>query len=144
LAERSLTPSEANSEGIRVNEDGRRRTGLDLLSLTDVKFEQMVDVWPEVATTPLIEGQVKIEATYAEYIKRQQREVEMLRKDEALSIPPSFDFSKLPGLSAELTSKLQRVQPQSIGQAGRIEGMTPAALTLILSALRKTERRKTA
>jgi tRNA uridine 5-carboxymethylaminomethyl modification enzyme len=144
LSERSLTPNEANSQGIHVNEDGRRRSGMDLLSLSAVEFEQLVSVWPDLDFELSIQQQVKIEATYAEYIKRQEREVELLRKDEHVVIPNNFNFSELSGLSSELKLKLNRVQPGSIAQASRLEGMTPAALTLILSALRKAQRRKSA
>jgi tRNA uridine 5-carboxymethylaminomethyl modification enzyme len=144
LSALSVTPSQANAAGIRVNEDGRSRSAMDLLSLSNVAFDTLKSVWPSLSFGQDIEAQVKIEATYTEYIKRQNRDVELLRKDEKTAIPADFDFSVLSGLSGELKSKLQLVQPETISQAGRIEGMTPAALTLILSSLRKSVRRKSA
>lgn len=140
----SLTPTEANNRGIRVNTDGRRRTALDLLSLTDVSYSDIAAIWPELAATPEIAAQAKIEATYSKYVSRQSKEVDALRRDELLIIPTGFDYGRLSGLSGELKAKLEVVQPGSIAQASRIEGMTPAALTLILSGVRRDDRRKSA
>ncbi|WP_424972159.1 tRNA uridine-5-carboxymethylaminomethyl(34) synthesis enzyme MnmG [Dinoroseobacter sp. S76] len=141
LAAHSLTPKQANLAGIRVNEDGRRRSGLDLLALPEVSIDQLAAVWQEVTTDPSIADQVKIEATYAHYVARQKRDVEAMKKDEALGIPIDFDFSAIPGLSNEVREKLQRAKPENLGQASRIEGVTPAALTLVLSSIRKSQLR---
>jgi len=140
----SVTPREANEKGIKVNEDGRRRSGLDLLSLPDVSLQGLAEGWPQLKADKQIADQAKIEATYARYIERQQRDVEALKKDEAIIIPGDFDFSGLSGLSNEIMGKLMRVRPSTLGQASRIEGMTPAALTLLLASLRKAEKRRSA
>jgi tRNA uridine 5-carboxymethylaminomethyl modification enzyme len=140
----SVTPTEANARGIRVNEDGRSRSGLDLLSLNDITFEALSSRWPELSTEPDIAHQAKIEATYSNYIERQNRDVVAMKKDEQTAIPLDFDFSTLSGLSNELKSKLAQVQPATLAQAARIEGMTPAALTLLLATLRKRYLRRTA
>lgn len=144
LNAKSVTPSEANNHGIRVNPDGRRRTAMDLLSLTEVSYAEMSAIWPDLVVAPDIAVQAKIEATYSKYIARQSKEVEALRRDELLTIPRGFDFKGLSGLSGELRSKLEAVQPDTIAQAARIEGMTPAALTLILSGIRRLSRKKSA
>lgn len=139
-----VTPKQANEAGIRVNEDGRRRSGLDLLSLSNVSYESLAATWPELKASTEIAKQAKIEATYANYIERQQRDVMALKKDEEIEFPPRFDFSGLSGLSNELKSKLISVRPSTLGQAARIEGMTPAALALLLASLRKAEKRRSA
>ena len=88
--------------------------------------------------------QIEKDALYANYIERQNRDVEMIKRDEAQTIPDEFDFNAIEGLSCELRSKLSQVRPDNLAQAGRIDGMTPAALTLILARLRRTKREKTA
>lgn len=136
LSETRVSPQQAARAGITLNHDGRMRDGMDLLSLEGVTLPDLADVFPGVANTPEeIADQVKIDAMYKTYLDRQKRSVETLHRDEARPIPDGFDFDRLPGLSNELRAKLNFVRPQSIGQAGRIEGMTPAALTLILSHL---------
>ena len=137
----SVSASEAADAGVRISKDGAKRTGLDLLAFADVEFETVVSLRPELSDiSPEIQAQLKRDALYEQYVKRQARDVENLRKDEAHLIPASFDYSALTGLSHELRQKLQSVRPETLGQAGRVEGMTPAALTLILAKLRKTVR----
>ncbi|WP_424966138.1 tRNA uridine-5-carboxymethylaminomethyl(34) synthesis enzyme MnmG [Dinoroseobacter sp. S375] len=142
LNERSLTPKQANLAGLHVNEDGRRRSGLDLLALPSVGFDQLSGIWPELEVETLVAAQVKIEATYAHYVARQQRDVEAMKKDEALELPIDLDYSTIAGLSNEVRQKLEAARPDNLGQAARIEGVTPAALTLILSSVRKRPLRK--
>jgi tRNA uridine 5-carboxymethylaminomethyl modification enzyme len=137
----SFTPREARACGIEVSEDGTRRSGYELLSIPGVTFEQVAQVSEELgATSPEIRTQVSRDALYEKYIERQRREVAALKRDEAERIPPDFDYERLDGLTGELTGKLVRIRPENLAQAGRIEGMTPAALTLILAKLRQRSR----
>ena len=138
----SITASEAAKSGIRIAEDGARRSGLDLLSFADVTFDDLARLRPEISgIDPEIQLQIKRDALYANYIERQKRDVEALKKDEAQAIPADFDYRALSGLSNELRQKLIAVRPATLGQAGRVEGVTPAALTLILAKLRQNQRR---
>lgn len=133
---------EAASHGIRISSEGRARSAYDLLSLPDVTFEKLRALRSELSgISPEIGRQLKCDAMYRHYIERQQRDVELMRKDESRSIPEDFNYDEIEGLSTELRQKLTAARPESLGRAGRIEGMTPAALTLILANLRKRERR---
>jgi tRNA uridine 5-carboxymethylaminomethyl modification enzyme len=141
----SLTPTEAGRHGLEVNRDGRRRSALDLLTLPGVDMARLAGIWPQIgAIAPAIAHQVAVDARYASYVARQDLDVAALRKDEALAIPPGFDFSGLPGLSTEVRQKLLRHRPASLAQAARIDGMTPAALLLLLAHLKSAPARKSA
>jgi tRNA uridine 5-carboxymethylaminomethyl modification enzyme len=143
LAALSLTPAEAARRGLVVNQDGQRRCGLDLLGASGTGFAQLAAIWPELeAIPPAIRNQIAREQLYARYLDRQSADVAALQRDEAVRFPESFDFD-LPGLSTELRTKLARQRPETLGQAGRIEGMTPAALTLLLARLRRRDRART-
>ncbi len=137
----SITPNEAAAQGIRLNQDGIRRSGWDLLSYPEFEFETLAGLWPELkAFQPAIGAQVKIEAAYSVYLGRQSTDIAAVEREEALAIPDEFDYRALSGLSHELVQRLERVRPASLGQAGRLEGMTPAAITLILTHLKRTRR----
>ncbi len=137
----SLTPQEAARHGLTLNRDGSRRTALDLLSYPDIDLDRLRPIWPELdGLSKRIGDQLEIEARYAVYLERQQSDIETFRRDEALEIQDSLDFSELPGLANELREKLIAVRPRSIGQAGRIEGMTPAALLLLAAHVRRYDR----
>ena len=137
-----ISASAASEAGIRVSKDGGKRTALDLLSFADVSFADVSSLAPSISDVdPDIQEQLKRDALYSEYVKRQARDVESLRRDEAVRIPEGFDYIALTGLSNELSQKLTAAQPETLGQAGRVEGMTPAALTLILARIRKDARR---
>ncbi|MCV6594394.1 MAG: tRNA uridine-5-carboxymethylaminomethyl(34) synthesis enzyme MnmG [Silicimonas sp.] len=141
LEDVKISASAAAGAGIRIAKDGAKRSALDLLSFSDVTFSVVEGLCPDLADIPPgIQEQLKCDALYAQYVKRQAQDVANLRKDEAQKIPADFDFGSLTGLSNELTQKLERVRPETLGQAGRIEGMTPAALTLLLARLRKNAR----
>ncbi len=141
LAGLSLTPRAVRACGIEVSDDGTRRNGLEVLAIPGVTFEQLVAGTPDLAdVSPAIRAQVSREAVYERYIERQRREVAALKRDEAEVIPPGFDFDALEGLTKELAGKLSRIRPGNLAQAGRIEGMTPAALVLILAKLRQQTR----
>ncbi|WP_293573619.1 tRNA uridine-5-carboxymethylaminomethyl(34) synthesis enzyme MnmG [Phaeobacter sp.] len=132
-----FTPKQINDAGITVNHDGNKRTLTDVLAFPDVCFEDIVALQPD------LEGydsdtrrQLERDALYANYIARQQREIAALKRDEGHRIPAGFSYS-FEGLSNELRGKLERARPETLAQAGRIDGMTPAALALILARLRK-------
>ncbi|MGL4308931.1 MAG: tRNA uridine-5-carboxymethylaminomethyl(34) synthesis enzyme MnmG [Paracoccaceae bacterium] len=141
LKEISLTPKEARASGIAVNQDGVRRSGYDLLAYPDVSFDDLLRVDPGLTSiSGEIREQLSKDALYATYIERQDRDIAAMERDENHAIPDDFDFSALSGLSNELKAKLLRVRPATLAQAGRVEGMTPAALTLILARLRQSAR----
>ncbi len=127
--------------GVQVSQDGAKRTALAVLAFPDVELSQIVQLVPEFEQFPAdIQRQVANDALYAQYLNRQNADAAALQKEEEAVIPDGFVFNGLPGLSTELTAKLNRVRPSSLAQAGRIEGMTPAALTLILAHIRKHRR----
>ncbi|GLQ35525.1 tRNA uridine 5-carboxymethylaminomethyl modification enzyme MnmG [Amylibacter marinus] len=138
LSELSLTPTEARKNGISINQDGVRRSGLEMLSYKDVDISTLTPIWPELSDiSPDIVDQLQKDAIYANYIDRQTASITAMRRDEALKIPDDFSYSGIPGLSNELQSKLTAARPATLGQAGRIDGMTPAALALILTRIRQ-------
>ncbi|WP_029006674.1 tRNA uridine-5-carboxymethylaminomethyl(34) synthesis enzyme MnmG [Azorhizobium doebereinerae] len=134
----SLTPNEAAKYGLALNRDGQRRTAFDLLAYPDITLEQLAGIWPEFgALAPSVAAQLEIDAKYAVYLDRQAADIATLRRDEDLVLPESLAYEGLPGLSNELKVKLARVRPRTIGQAGRMEGMTPAALALLVTYARR-------
>jgi tRNA uridine 5-carboxymethylaminomethyl modification enzyme len=139
----SYTPNQIGAAGIRVSQDGNRRSGQDVLAFPDVVFESLLPLIPELeAVTPVIRRQVERDALYANYIDRQNREISAMKRDEAFVIPPELDFSSISGLSNELQSKLKITMPHDLAQAARIDGMTPAALALLLARLRRDGKRQ--
>ncbi len=137
----SVTPRQLASQGVEVNPDGPRRDGLAALSIPDVSVETLERLEPALAAVePETRCQVEREALYANYIERQRRDVEAIRRDESLAIPDGFDYEGISGLSNELKAKLEAIRPANLAQASRVDGMTPAALTLLLVKLRKAER----
>ena len=145
LMSESLTPTEALKAGFKVNQDGQRRTAFALLSFPDVSFDQLAQAVPALTEIdPAIAVQLGRDALYANYVVRQEADAAAIKRDESWAIPEDFDFGALQGLSNELKGKLGRARPQTLGQAGRVDGVTPAALTLILAKLRQHSRAKTA
>ncbi len=145
LESREFTSQTLAAAGVKVREDGKRRNGFQLLSFPDITIDTLEKLDPTVGTIDAqTREQVARDALYANYIARQKRDVETLRKDENLTIPQDFGYHEISGLSNEITAKLQAVKPDSVGQAGRIEGMTPAALMLIVSRLRSDQRKRIA
>ncbi len=145
LNQLNVTPNEAARAGIEINRDGRRRTAFDLLAFPGVDIRRIAAIWPEVAALPpAIATQLETDARYRSYVDRQDEDVAVLRRDEAMAIPRDFDYSNISGLTAELRQKLERYRPSSVAQAGRIEGMTPAALLLVLAHLKAASRRRSA
>nr|WP_314122186.1 tRNA uridine-5-carboxymethylaminomethyl(34) synthesis enzyme MnmG [uncultured Brevundimonas sp.] len=136
-----FTPNEAGALGIAVNADGRRRSMRELLAFPGVTLDQFCDVVPAIQTwTEEVREQVAIDASYANYLDRQAVDAEALRSEEALLLPADLDFSAVGGLSNEVKEKLIRVRPRTLGQAGRIEGMTPGALTALLAHVKRAPR----
>ena len=145
LSNTEWSPKEIAEAGIKINQDGTKRTGFQLLAFPDVVFEDLIILNPALADVANdIRRQVERDALYANYIARQQRDIDLLQKDEAHVIPSNFDYGVIDGLSNELTSKLEKTAPTNLAQAARIDGMTPAALTLILSHLKRGSRKKSA
>lgn len=137
----SLTPKQALDKGLRVNQDGSRRSAFELLSFPDIDLDCLRGVFPEIDALPEDAAeQLAREALYASYIERQRRDVEAMRRDEGWEIPPGFDYAPLSGLSNELKLKLSRARPGSLSQAARVDGVTPAALALILARLKSAKR----
>ncbi len=134
----TLTPNEAAKAGLAINRDGRKRSAFDLLSYPEIDLARLTQIWPEIgALDSAIADQLAIDARYAVYIARQAMDVVAFRKDEAIAIPADFSYEALPGLSNELRQKLSRHRPASLGQAARLDGMTPAALMLLLAHVKK-------
>ena len=139
----SVTPNEARKSGIAVNADGQRRSAFDLLSYPDVEPTDLTKLWPEIGTigTPILE-QLSIDAQYAVYLDRQKADVAAMRRDEGISIPAWLEYNVIPGLSAERRQKLTAQKPATLAEAQAIEGMTPAAATLLLAIIRRGALRK--
>ncbi|PTX51406.1 tRNA uridine 5-carboxymethylaminomethyl modification enzyme [Allosediminivita pacifica] len=145
LRARSYTPKDLRSLGLNVNQDGQRRSGLEALALPEVTFAMLAGQDAELSVVDHDTArQIEREALYANYIARQERDVANLRREEDIRIPSDFDYRELGGLSNELRNKLDVARPENLAQAGRLDGMTPAALTLILARLRQQSRKATA
>ena len=141
----NMTPSEASHHGFKINNDGRRRSIMDLLAYPDINMADLEKVFPELLSfDTVIREQIAIEALYAGYLDRQDADIRQFKAQENLVFPTGFSFGGISGLSSELIQKLEESQPTSLGQASRIEGMTPAALTLLLVHIRKAEARQSA
>jgi tRNA uridine 5-carboxymethylaminomethyl modification enzyme len=135
-----LTPSEAGALGFRVNEDGKPRTLAQLLAYPEIGFDTLANVWPELSAWPNeVREQVEIDAAYAGYLDRQAADAEAFRRDENLRLPGDLDYGRIGGLSAECREKLTAVRPLTLGQAGRIEGVTAGALTALLAHVRRAD-----
>ena len=141
LTARRFTPQEVEKTGMQVRKDGTKRSGFDLLAFPDIGFDDLLGLESNLSVIdPPIRDQIAKDALYANYIERQKRDVEALQRDEAHEIPLDFDYNGLEGLSNELSAKLTAARPRTLAQAGRVEGVTPAALTLILAKLRQSKR----
>jgi tRNA uridine 5-carboxymethylaminomethyl modification enzyme len=139
------TPKALSSLGLSFNQDGTRRSAFQLLAFPDITFEHLLMLDPDLAQIPE-EARVQLarDALYANYIERQQRDIDVMRRDEMQEIPPDMDFARIEGLSNELKLKLGRARPTNLHQAARVDGMTPAALTLLLAKLRQAQRERSA
>jgi len=140
----ALTPDQAAKAGLTVNRDGRKRSAFELLGYPDIDLAALKRLWPAIGRLdPKIADQLAVDARYAVYLKRQDMDIAAFRKEESVAIPLDFAFARIAGLSNELRQKLERDRPASLGQAARLDGMTPAALLLLLAHLKKGSRWKT-
>jgi tRNA uridine 5-carboxymethylaminomethyl modification enzyme len=138
LSELSLTSSAAVRRGLPVNQDGQRRSALTLLSFPEISFDRLREIWPELEEIDAdAAARVEIDARYAVYLERQAADIEAYRRDVELALPSALDYTAIAGLSAELRSKLSFLRPRTLAQAQGIEGMTPAALTLLAARARR-------
>lgn len=145
LQEDVFSPSQLAKAGISVNQDGNKRTPFQVLAFKDVTTDDVRKLSPRINELDAeTMEQLAREALYANYIQRQEKDVEMLKRDEALTIPDGFSFDALPGLSNELQGKLKKAAPETIAQAARVDGMTPAALSLLVAKIRSYGRGKAA
>jgi len=134
----NLTPPEAIRAGFNVNPDGQRRTLSQLLAYREIGFEDLRSLWPQIGDwAPEVREQIEIDAAYSGYLGRQDADVEAFRRDEALTLPSELDYARVGGLSNEVREKLIAVRPATLGQAARIEGVTPGALTALLAHVRR-------
>jgi tRNA uridine 5-carboxymethylaminomethyl modification enzyme len=137
----SLTPNEADRHGLALNKDGQRRSAFELLSHPNIAIADLAKIWPRLADLPpKIAEQVEIDAKYDVYLSRQAADIAAYRRDESLELPDGLDYSQLSGLSNEVRQKLNAMRPRTIGQAARMDGITPAALTLLVAHLKRNGR----
>ncbi|MES2255956.1 MAG: tRNA uridine-5-carboxymethylaminomethyl(34) synthesis enzyme MnmG [Pseudomonadota bacterium] len=137
----TLTPNEAAKHGMTIRQDGVRRTAIDLLSLRDVDFGRLAAIWPDLGSLePEIVEQLEIDAQYAGYLDRQDADILSFRRDEGRALPPDLEYRAVIGLSNEVRQKLEAIRPATLGQASRIEGVTSAALTLVLAHVKGVKK----
>ena len=140
-----MTSAAAARIGLKVNQDGLRRSALDFMAMPEVGPEKVSEIWPEIAALPEFAREALFaDSLYAGYSARQMADVVALRKEDQIQLPADIDYANLPSLSSEIRQKLTRVQPRTLGQASRIEGMTPAALGCLLGHIKRQSLRKSA
>jgi len=138
----SLTPSEADRYGLTLNKDGQRRSAFELLSHPNIEMAELATIWPQFADLPpKIAEQLEIDAKYDVYLSRQAADIAAYRRDERLELPEGLDYSQIRGLSTEVRQRLSSARPRTISQAARMDGITPAALTLLVAHLKRNSRR---
>jgi tRNA uridine 5-carboxymethylaminomethyl modification enzyme len=141
----AISPTKAARAGLKVNQDGARRTAFDLLAYADIDVARLAEIWPELDRLDADQvTQLEIEALYAVYIERQSADIAAFKRDENFRFPKGLNFTAIPGLSNEVREKLTLIRPETLGQAGRIDGVTPAALTLLLAHLKRGNLEKSA
>ena len=133
-----ILPIELEKYGVNIKKDGIKRSCFNVMSYNDVSHETVIQIWPELSKIPYdVYEQIEIEAKYSGYIKRQLADIEVFKKDENLKIREDIDYNIIGGLSREMTAKLSAVRPSTIGEASRIPGVTPAAITALLGYIKK-------
>jgi tRNA uridine 5-carboxymethylaminomethyl modification enzyme len=134
----SMTPAQAARAGFKITADGQSRSLVQLLSHRDIGFDDLAGVWPQLNSwPPFAREQIEIDAAYHGYLGRQDEDVALFRKEESLRLPADLDYGALGSLSNEVREKLRAVAPATIGQAARIEGVTPGAITALLAHVRR-------
>ena len=134
----SMSPSKAKKAGLKINQDGRARSAFELLSYPGIEWADLSVIWPQLdAITPSIRESVETDARYSVYLERQERDIRNYNKEQALNIPRDFDFSSIGGLSNEIVQKLTKNQPLTLAQASNIDGVTPAALMILIAHIKK-------
>jgi tRNA uridine 5-carboxymethylaminomethyl modification enzyme len=134
-----ITPNDAAKHSIKIAMDGVKRTGIELLSQNNVTLEKLRKIWVNIPQfDKIIDEQVEIDAHYSGYMKRQTHDIAAFKKDEKISIPDNIDYESFSGLSNEVKSKLKLIRPRTLGQALRIDGVTPAAAILLLAFIKKS------
>jgi len=133
-----MTPNEASHHGIKLNQDGIRRSAFELLAYPDIEAAQLEKIWPELREIDRgVMAQIEIDAKYSVYLERQAADIEAYKKNEGYALPADLDYQALRGLSNEIRARLEMIRPETLGQASRIEGMTPAALTLLTARVKR-------
>jgi tRNA uridine 5-carboxymethylaminomethyl modification enzyme len=139
-----ITTSKLKDHGIKVKQNGQTKSALELLSFSSIDGTDLVTMWPEINDIDKkILQQLSNDCRYSVYLERQMKDIEIMKRDSALTIPEGFSYSEISSLSRELLDKLEKVKPSNLDQAGRIDGMTPVAMTLILARLRQQEEKRT-
>jgi tRNA uridine 5-carboxymethylaminomethyl modification enzyme len=137
----TITPNEAIKHGLSLNRDGQRRSAFELMAYPEIGWSQVRAIWPQLAgIDPIVATHLEIDAKYDVYLERQSADVEAFRRDEGMVLS-EVDYSLVPGLSNEVRAKLEKARPFTVGQAGRIDGMTPAALGILAAYLRREARK---
>jgi tRNA uridine 5-carboxymethylaminomethyl modification enzyme len=143
--ESSLSSSEVQKLGFKINQDGLRRNVLDLMAVPSIGWEGVCRIWPELkALAPDVVDALEAEALYAGYLGRQESEIAGMKDEDQLLLPDNLDYGNMPSLSNEVRQKLARIRPSTLGQASRIDGMTPAALAVVLGHVRRRGRKSAA
>ena len=139
----NITPNEAKNFDLTINKDGIRRSAFELLYYNNIPFEKLCIIWPEMASIrPDILEQLQIESMYSGYLERQELDISSFKKEEEMAIPEGMDYDELPSLSTEIKTKLKHIRPSTIGAAGRIQGVTPAAIITLMGHIKKSANRK--
>ena len=139
----SATPAKLAAAGVAINQDGVRRNAFELAAYPDIGLADLARLWPELAAiAPPLARRLEADAKYSVYLERQEEDAARFRRSEAIEIPPDLDYDRISGLSNELREKFRLVRPSNVGQASRIEGMTPAALALVMAHTRRATGQK--
>jgi tRNA uridine 5-carboxymethylaminomethyl modification enzyme len=138
IAAQTKSPTELKTAGLSINQDGQPRSIQDLLAYPDISMDDLLPIFPDLQSlSPRAQEFAEIHATYAGYLERQQRDIEAFQRDEGLRLPDTLDYSAIGGLSNEVREKLGTARPATLGQAARLEGVTPGALMAVLAYVRK-------